>query len=46
MRQKSFQGLAMYGLEVLMSLQTQAKFLATHSTTSVTASVTRDFNMT
>jgi hypothetical protein len=36
----------MYGHEVLMSLQTRAKFLGTHSTTSVTVSVTRDFNMT
>jgi hypothetical protein len=45
-RQKSFQGLAMYGHEVLMSLQTQAKFLRTHSTTSVTMSVIGNFNMT
>jgi hypothetical protein len=35
----------MYGNEVLMSLQTRAKFLNTHSITSVTVSVTRDFNM-
>jgi hypothetical protein len=38
-RQKSFQGLAMYGHEVLMSLQTRAKFLGTHSTMSVTCSI-------
>jgi hypothetical protein len=36
----------MHGLEVLMSLQTRAKFKGTHSTTSVTVSVIRDFNMT
>jgi hypothetical protein len=36
----------MYGHEVLMSLKTRAKFLGTHSTTSVTASVIRDFNIT
>jgi hypothetical protein len=36
----------MYGHEVFMSLQTRTKFLATHSTTSVTVSVIRDFNMT
>jgi hypothetical protein len=29
-RQKSFQGLAMYGHEVLMSLRTRAKFFGTH----------------
>jgi hypothetical protein len=45
-RQKSFQGLAIYGHEVLMSLQRRAKFLGTYSTTSVTESVIRDFNMT
>jgi hypothetical protein len=35
----------MYGHEMLMSLQMGAKFLGTHSTTSVTVSVTRDFNI-
>jgi hypothetical protein len=35
-----------YGHEVLMCLQTWAKFLGTHSTTSVTVSVVRYFNMT
>jgi hypothetical protein len=40
-----FQGLAINGHEVLMFLQTRAKFLGTHSTTSVTVSVIRDFNM-
>jgi hypothetical protein len=34
-RQKSFQGFAMYAREVLISLQTRAKFLATHFPTSV-----------
>ena len=29
-QQKSFQGLTTYGHEVLMSLQTQAKFFGTH----------------
>jgi hypothetical protein len=29
-RQKYFQGLAMFGHEVLISLQTRAKFLGTH----------------
>jgi hypothetical protein len=29
-RQKSFQGLTMYGNEVLMSLQTRANFFGTH----------------
>jgi hypothetical protein len=43
---KSFQGLAIYGHEVLISLQTRAKILGTHSTTLVTVSVTRDFNTT
>jgi hypothetical protein len=46
MTRKSFQGLAMYGHEVLMPLQTLAKFLGTHSTTLVTVSVIREFNMT
>jgi hypothetical protein len=41
-RQKSFQGLATYGHEVLMSLQTRATFLGTHSTMPVTVSMTRD----
>jgi hypothetical protein len=45
-RQKSFQGLAMYGHEELMSLQTRAMIIGTHSSTSVTVSVTRDFNLT
>jgi hypothetical protein len=45
-RQKSFQGLAKYDHEVLIPLQTRAKFLGKHSTTSVTVSVTRDFNTT
>jgi hypothetical protein len=45
-RQKSSGGNAMYGHEVLKSLQTRAKFLGTHSTTPVTVSVIRDFNMT
>jgi hypothetical protein len=35
-----------YGHEVLMSLQTRAKFVESHSNTSATASVTRYFNMT
>ena len=45
-RQKSFQGIAMYGHEVLMSLQTRAKFFGTHSTMWIIVPVTRDFNMT
>jgi hypothetical protein len=45
-RQKSFQRLAIYGHEVLMSLQMREKFLGTYSTTSVTEPVIRDFNMT
>jgi hypothetical protein len=45
-RQKSFQELAIYGHEVLMSLQTRVKFLGTHSTTSVLMSVTKYFNTT
>jgi hypothetical protein len=45
-RQKSCQGLAMYGHEAVMPLQTRAKFLGTYSATLVTVSVTRDFNMT
>ena len=45
-RQKSFQGLTMYGHEVLMSLQTRAKFFGTHSTTRIIVPVSKDFNMT
>jgi hypothetical protein len=33
----------MYGHEVLMSLQTRAKFLETHSSSSVTVSVIKEF---
>jgi hypothetical protein len=36
----------MYSHEVLMSLQTRAKYLGIHCSTSVTVSVIRDFNMT
>jgi hypothetical protein len=36
----------MYNHDVLISLQTRAKFVRTHFTTSVSMSVTRYFNMT
>jgi hypothetical protein len=36
----------MCGHGVLLSSQTRAKFIETHSATSVTVSVTRDFSMT
>jgi hypothetical protein len=44
--QTSFQGFAIYGHQVLMSLQTRANFLGTHSTMSVTVSVITYVNIT
>jgi hypothetical protein len=42
---KSLQGLATYDHEVLMSSQTRANFLGTHSIMSITVSVISDCNM-
>jgi hypothetical protein len=43
---KIFQGLAVHGHELLLSLKTRAKFFGTQSTVRVTVSVTSDFNIT